>query len=325
MKRKLETRYIYDPKTLDYKEIRHSLGKKIGSVLIFCTSSLCLAFAIYFLTFDYFESPKEKVLHRELDNMKYRYEEISYRIDQSIKDLESIKDKDNNIYRVYFEADSIPNDVRKAGFGGVDLYASLQGFDNSKLISTVSQKLDILDKQLAIQTESLDEVADLAVVKKKKWSSLPAIQPLENKDLRRVASGFGIRWHPIIKTRKMHFGMDFSAKTGTPIYATANGVIKRISSKGSFGKHIIINHGFGYETLYAHMNRFATRKGQKVKRGEIIGYVGNTGMSAGPHLHYEIRKDGKRLDPINFYSADLSPDEYQRIKRLASRDTKSYD
>lgn len=318
-------KYYYDPKTLDYKEIKTSFWEYIFKGGIFLFSSFSVALMIYFFTFDYFESPKEKILRRELDNMKYNYEELSYRVDKSTQVLESIKNRDNNIYRIYFGVDPIPNDIRKGGFGGVDIYRSLQGYDNSNLITEVSQKLDILDKQLFIQTKSLDEIVDIAKQKDELMACLPAIQPIENRDLKRLASGYGIRFHPILKERIMHYGMDFSAKIGTPIYATGNGVVKKVSSKSAFGKHVIIDHGFGYETIYAHMSKFATKRGKKVRRGEVIGYVGNTGRSAGPHVHYEVHKNGRRLNPVTFYSGDLNPVEFQKIKELANKDTYSYD
>ena len=326
IKERLQTKkYHYDPNTLDYKEIKTSSKERFFKGGVFLLSSFSIALLIYFVTFDYFESPKEKILRRELDNMKYKYEEIFYRVSQSTKVLESIKNRDNNIYRIYFGVDPIPNDIRKGGFGGVDIYKSLQGYDNSDLITEVSQKLDILDKQLFIQTKSLDEIVEIAKEKDELMICLPAIQPIQNSDLKRLASGYGIRFHHILKARMMHYGMDFSAKIGTPIYATGNGVIKKVSSKGAFGKHVVIDHGFGYETLYAHMSKFNTKKGKKIKRGEIIGYVGNTGRSAGPHVHYEVRKNGRRLDPVNFYSVDLGPEEFQKIKELASKETYSYD
>jgi murein DD-endopeptidase MepM/ murein hydrolase activator NlpD len=242
------------------------------------------------------------------------------------KVLDEIQERDDNIYRVIFEADPIPNSIRKQGFGGINRYEKLLGLSNSELMINTSKKIDQLTKQLYLQSKSFDEVIDLAKNKSNMLASIPAIQPVANKDLKRMASGYGYRIHPIYKTRKMHYGMDFSAKTGTEIYATGDGVVSKIKrSKRGYGNYVKINHGFGYETLYAHMSKYIVKKGQRVKRGEVIGYVGNSGISTAPHLHYEVRKDNKKINPMNFYYNDLSPEEYEKMLEISLQSNQSLD
>ena len=271
-------------------------------------------------------SPKEKRLKNEIHNLKSQYEIINNDLEQIELVLDNIQQRDDNIYRTIFEADPIPTSIRKQGFGGVNRYKKLSGYSNSDLIINTSKKIDQLTKQLYLQSKSFDEVIDLAKNKSKMLASIPAIQPVANKDLKRMASGYGYRIHPIYKTRKMHYGMDFSAKVGTEIYATGDGVISKVKrSKRGYGNYVKINHGFGYETLYAHMSKYIVKKGQKVKRGEVIGYVGNTGISTAPHLHYEVRKDNRKINPVNFYYNDLTPEEYEKMLELSSQYNQSFD
>jgi len=273
-----------------------------------------------------FESPAEKQLKRELEYVKLNEELHGKKIKQLQAILEDIQERDNNIYRLYFELNPISDEQRKAGFGGVNRYKSLEGFDNSEMIIDVTRNMDILSKQLYVQSKSLDEIVNLAENKDKLLASIPAIQPVQNENLKRMASGYGWRTDPFNKSRKFHGGMDFSAPTGTPIYATGDGVIFRADQRSSgYGKHVRINHGFGYKTLYAHMSKINVRKGQRVKRGDLIGFVGNTGRSSGPHLHYEVFKDGKRINPINFYYGNLTPKEFEAMQRAAQREGQSLD
>jgi murein DD-endopeptidase MepM/ murein hydrolase activator NlpD len=240
--------------------------------------------------------------------------------------VSNIEDRDNNLYRVYFEASSIPEEQRKAGFGGVNRYKNLEGYDNSDLIINTVKRLDILTKQTVVQSRSLDEIERLAKNKAALIEAIPTIQPVKNKDLTRLASGFGYRIDPFTKVRKKHYGMDFTAKRGTPIYATGNGVIKRADNRSSgYGKHIRIAHGFGYVSLYAHLSKYNVRRGQKVKRGDVIGYVGSTGRSVGPHLHYEIIKDNKKINPLNFYYGNLSPKEFEALLTQSKQENQSMD
>ncbi|WP_304039095.1 M23 family metallopeptidase, partial [Mesonia mobilis] len=232
---------------------------------------------------------------------------------------------DNNIYRVYFEANPIPEEQRKAGFGGINRYKDLEGYDNSELIMETAKRLDILQKQIVVQSKSLDEIANLAEEKEKLLTAIPAIQPVKNENLKRMASGYGMRMHPILKYRKMHNGMDFSAPTGSLVYATGDAVVKKAQRTTGFGNLVVLDHGFGYETYYAHLSEFKVRRGQKVKRGEIIAEVGSTGLSTAPHLHYEVHKNGKVVNPINFYHGDLTAEEYDIMLNQSALENQSLD
>ena len=319
-------KYYYDTKTLSYKPIKLNSGEKIKGYFIFFLSSVLLSFFILLIFYQFFDSPKEKKLKLEIQNLTSQYEVIDKNMKQVEIVLDEIQDRDDNIYRVIFEADPIPTSIRKQGFGGVNRYEKLLGLSNSELMINTSKKIDQLTKQLYLQSKSFDEVIDLAKNKSNMLASIPAIQPVANKDLKRMASGYGYRIHPIYKTRKMHYGMDFSAKTGTEIYSTGDGVVSKVKrSKRGYGNYVKINHGFGYETLYAHMSKYIVKKGQKVKRGEIIGFVGNSGISTAPHLHYEVRKDNKKINPVNFYYNDLSPEEYEKMLEISLQSNQSLD
>ena len=319
-------KYYYDTKTLSYKPIESSRVDKFKNFIVYFTSSAILAFFILLIFFQYFDSPKEKRLKGEINNLLSQYEIINSDLKKIEIVLDDIQTRDDNIYRTIFEADPIPTSIRKQGFGGVNRYKKLSGFSNSDLIINTTKKVDQLTKQLYLQSKSFDEIIELAKNKSKMLASIPAIQPVANKDLKRMTSGYGYRIHPIYKTRKMHYGMDYSAKVGTEIYATGDGIISKVKrSKRGYGNYVKINHGFGYETLYAHMSKYIVKKGQKVKRGEVIGYVGNSGISTAPHLHYEVRKDNKKINPVNFYFNDLTPEEYEKMLELASQPNQSFD
>ena len=319
-------KYYYDTKTLSYKRIKLSKLEKTKKYLIFFSSSIFLALVIIVMFFQFFDSPKEKRLKDEIYNLTSQYHVIDNNMKQIEIVLDDIQERDDNIYRTIFEADPIPNSIRKQGFGGVNRYKKFEGYSNSKIIINTTRKLDQLTKQLYLQSKSFDKIINLAKNKSEMLASIPAIQPVSNKNLSRMASGYGYRIHPIYKTRKLHAGMDFSAKTGTEIYATGDGVISKVRrSKRGYGNHVKINHGFGYETLYAHMSKYIVKRGQKVKRGEVIGYVGNTGTSVAPHLHYEVHKDKRRINPVNFYYNDLNPEEYEKMIELSSQSNQSFD
>ncbi len=256
--------------------------------------------------------------------MLERLQTLDKRVEKLNKVLVDIENRDDNIYRTIFEAEPIPSNFRKAGIGGSDRYEFLKGFENSQTIIRTAQKIDKLSRELYIQSKSFDDVYKMAKNKARMLASIPAIQPLSNKDLKRIASGFGYRIHPIYKTWRMHTGIDFTAPIGTPLYATGDGVIERIKGKMSgYGKVVIINHGYGYESLYAHMSKIIVRPGEKVKRGQVIGYVGNTGRSTGPHVHYEIKKNGKPINPVHFFFQDLTPEEYEKVIEISSRPNQS--
>ena len=279
-----------------------------------------------FVFFTFFDSPKEKMLNREIENMVFQYNQIKDKLNQISLVMADLQNRDDNIYRVIFEAEPIPNSIRKTGYGGVNRYEALKGYNNSDLIINTTKKLDQISKQLYIQSKSFDEIIELAKHKSEMLAAIPAIQPVSNKNLSRMASGFGPRIDPIYKTKKFHAGMDFSAKTGTPIYATGNGKVIRVrKSRKGYGNHVKIDHGYGYVTLYAHMQKYIVKKGQKVKRGEVIGYVGNTGKSVAPHLHYEVHKNGKKVNPVNFFYNDLTSEEYEKMIILSSQNNQSFD
>ena len=322
-----KVKYYYDTKTLNYQRIEKSTWDKLKNILIYLGASMFTAVIMIVIFNIFFDSPKEKRLKREISNLITQYNLIDNQLSDIDIVLKDMQDRDDNIYRIIFEADPIPTSIRTAGFGGVNRYRNLEKMNNSDLIIATTKKVDIISKQIYIQSKSYDQVIEMANNKTEMLACLPSIQPVANKDLKMMVSGFGMRIHPVYKTRKMHEGMDFTASIGTPIYATANGtVIKSTYATGGYGKHVIIKHGeFGYQTLYAHMNQINVTKNQVVKRGEIIGYVGNTGLSVGPHLHYEVHKDGHKLNPSYFYHNDLSPSEYKKLIELSSKENQSFD
>ena len=321
-----KVKYYYDPKTLSYRKIEKGAGYKIRNTAIFLASSALMGVLFYLVADNFINSPKEKRLIREVENMKIQYEILNGKMQQASAVLEGLQKRDDDIYRVIFEAEPIPTSIRKAGFGGANRYKKLEGFDNSNLIVETSKRMDQITKEIYVQSRSFDEIVDMAEDKSELLEAVPAIQPVANKDLKRMASGYGYRVDPFTKARKMHYGMDFSAKTGTPVYATGDGKVIRADSRSSgFGKHIRIDHGYGYTTVYAHLNDYNVRRGQKVKRGEIIGFVGNTGRSRGPHLHYEVWLNGDKLNPVNFYYGELSPEEFSTIIQMASQPNQSFD
>lgn len=271
------------------------------------------------------DTPKERKLIRELAEKDLQTEIQQQRLEHIEQVLADIQQRDNNIYRVLFEANPIPNEIRQAGFGGVNRYKDLENINNADLILANAKKIDKISKQLVIQSKSLDEIVQLAEEKEELLKTIPAIQPVQNEDLTRVASGYGMRMHPILKYRRMHNGMDFTANIGTPIYATGDGTVTKVGLGSGYGRMVIIEHGFGYKTYYAHMSKYNTKVGRKVKRGEIIGYVGNSGLSAGPHLHYEVWKNGRVMNPVNFYHNDLTPEEYDIMLQKASIENQSLD
>ena len=321
-----KVKYYYDSETLSYRRIEQTKGTISKIVILISFSVLLVMLSGFIVLSQFLKTPDQLAQERELENLKFNYELLNKRLDESSSILSQLQQRDNNIYRAYFEANPIPEEQRKAGFGGVNRYRYLNGYDNTKLIKTATKKLDILSKQLVVQSKSLDEIVVLAKNKKEMLASIPAIQPVANKDLKRMASGYGYRIHPIYKTRKFHWGMDFSAPRGTPVYATGNGKIEKVKrSRRGYGNQVKINHGFGYKTFYAHLEKYTVRKGQKVKRGDLIGYVGTSGISTAPHLHYEVIKGNRKLNPVYFYFSDLTPEEYDRMLEMASQENQSLD
>ena len=323
-----KVKYYYDSENLAYKRIQTKKRKKFGYIVLFLVSSALFGFIIFLLLINtsYFETPKDKIQAREIEALALNYKVLNKKLDLMNEVLEAIENRDNNIYRIYFNTTPISEEERKAGFGGVNRYQDLQGFNNSELMENTTKRVDVLTKELVIQSKSLDEIVALAKQKEKLLAAIPAIQPVKNEDLKQMASGYGYRSDPFTKIRKFHYGMDFTARTGTPIYATGDGVVyKADASLSGYGNHIEVNHGYGYKTLYAHLSKYNCRPGQRVKRGDIIGYVGSTGRSQAPHLHYEVFKNGERVNPLNFYYGSISAKEYIEISKLANQENQSLD
>ncbi len=323
-----KVKYYYDSDTLSYQKIERKKGRRLK---IFGLSLLGMLLSGFLLLLVYInlpsvQTPKELALQRELHNMELQFELLNKKMAQAQAVLAEVEERDNNLYRVYFESNPIPEEQRKAGFGGINRYQDLEGFDNSKLIINTTRNLDILTKQIVVQSKSLDEIAKLAEEKEKLLAAIPAIQPVKNEDLTRMASGFGYRTDPFTKARKFHYGMDFTAPRGTPIYATGDGVVERADNNATgYGNHVVINHGYGYESLYGHLYKYNVRRGQKVQRGDIIGFVGSTGRSEAPHCHYEVSKDGERINPINFYYGSLTPEEFADVLQKSQEENQSLD
>lgn len=318
--------YKFNTKSLTYEKVTVPVRKRVGQVLSYLATGLVFATITIIFAFKYLSSPKEKQLQREINELTLQYEILNNRMTEVTEVLEDIQERDNNVYRTIFEAEPIPRSIRNAGFGGVDRYKALQGFNNSDLMIETTKGLDRISKQLYIQSKSFDEVAKLVRSKAKLLSSIPAIQPISNEELRHQPGGFGWRTHPIYKTPEFHPGMDFAAPLGTEIHATGDGIIERADDMAQgYGNHVVINHGYGYETLYGHMTRFVVHVGQQVKRGQLIGYVGSTGLSTAPHVHYEVHKNGEIVNPINFYYNDLTPEQYQKLIELSAQSSQSFD
>lgn len=321
-----KVKYHFNTHSLKYEKVVVSLWKRLWRALGFIATAVVFAAVIIFFAYTYFDSPKEKQLKREISQLKLQYEFLNKRLNQVNAVISDLSERDDNIYRVIFEADRIPESVREAGYGGSAKYAELEGYDNSELIIETTKKLDKISKQLYIQSKSFDEIYKLAKSKSEMLASIPAIQPISNKKLKMIASGFGYRIDPVYKTIKFHEGIDFTAAIGTPIYATGNGTVESAElEKGGYGRCVRINHGFGYVSLYGHMSRLNVKPGQKVNRGDIIGYVGSSGKSTGPHVHYEVIKNGIHMNPINFFYNDLTAAEYDAVLDISSQSNQSLD
>jgi len=321
-----KVRYHFNTKSLRIEKVKVTFRQRMMQFLSVFATGLVFASVVLILAYNFMESPKERILRREIEQYKLQYAILNERLENVQAVVADLQDRDDNIYRVIFESDPIPSSVRKAGFGGTDRYSRLEGYRNSDLIINTTRKLDVLTSQLVVQSKSFDEVFTLAKRKEELVASMPAIQPVSNKDLRRIGSYFGYRTDPFYKVTKFHEGIDFTAPVGTDIYATGDGTVTSVEfSRSGYGNCIIINHGFGYQTVYAHLSKMNVKKGEKVKRGQVIGFVGNTGKSTSPHLHYEVRKSGRPVDPINYFFNDITPAEYAQMIELSQRPTQSLD
>ena len=319
--------YHFNSDTLSFDKIESSLRKRLWRLFKKFFSSFSLAIVMLYLVYAFIDSPKEKLLKRKYEEVLTQYSLLSNKVehlDNVLKDMES---RDDNIYRVIFETDPIPSSIRRAGSGGVDQYEHLRQIDNADLIIGTAKKIDELSKAIYIQSKSFDKIEELAKNKIDMLASIPAILPvsLKDKNTHQVTSSFGYRMHPIYKTPKFHAGMDFSAHPGTDVYATGNGTVVKVGWETGYGNTIEIDHGFGYLTRYAHLQGFNTKVGKKVVRGEIIGKVGSTGKSTGPHLHYEVHVKGQVVNPVNYYFMDLSAEDYEKMIQLAANHGKVFD
>ncbi len=322
-----KVKYYYDAENLAYRKIRPRKRKSLGYAALFLLASalfggLCF---IVLMNTSFLETPKDKLNSRELDNLKIRFSILNNKINQMEEVLGDVEARDNNIYRTYFNAAGLDDEERE-GKQNAERYKQLEGFNNSELVINTTKKIDLLTHKLVVQSKSLDEIVELARAKNNLLAAIPAIQPVRNENLRQMASGFGYRTDPFTKIKKFHAGMDFSAPNGAPVFATGDGVVERADAGSSgYGNHIIIRHGFGYETLYGHLSKYNCRPGKRVKRGDIIGYVGSTGRSQGPHCHYEVHKNGEVVNPLNFYYGNISAAEYVQIAKLSNQENQSLD
>ncbi len=319
-------RFRYNPKTLSYEREDLSFVKRVLRLSLWLSPSIVLGllFGLFFTSS--MESPQERQLKADLK--KYESEVIRMRSDIDLVNnvLDDIEKRDEDLYRMALYTDKFPEELRRMGAGGSDKYNYLRKLPNSKVLVNTASSIDALERRLHAQTLSFRELIQLAKDKEKMLACIPAIQPVRNTDLKRLASGYGYRIDPIYKTRRMHSGMDFTADIGTEVYATGDGVIELVERKRwGYGKQIIIDHGFGYKTRYAHLSAFKVRVGQKVKRGDLIGLVGSSGKSTGPHLHYEVLKNNKAVNPIGYYHSDLTPEQYEQLLEMSEKSYKALD
>ncbi len=321
-----KAKYKFNPERLSYEVIVLSTGQKIVKFLKQLAGISVIAATFLLILSIFFDTPGELQQKRENKQLKAHYESLNKKLQRMELTMDQIKERDDHIYRLIFGAEPIPESYREAGFGGVNRYKELEGMDESELVIETTKKIEKLHSQLGVQWKSYEEVLALAEEKEVFWASIPAISPLADKDLTRFASGYGYRIHPIYRTKKMHTGIDLTAPTGTEVYATGNGEVSVAGyTPGGYGKRIIIDHGFGFKTVYAHLNTILVKEGQKIKRGELIGTVGSTGRSTAPHLHYEVRKNNQTENPVNYYSNDLTPEQYEEVLTVSSRMNMSFD
>ena len=322
-----KVKYRFNTKSLTYEKASLTFKDWFWRIVSYLATGIVFATITIVLSRKFLPSPYEKRQNREIEALQLQYDLLSKKVTQAENVLKDLEDRDDNIYRRIFEAEPVPGSVRYGGTGGSDKYSAFDSYDNADLLVSATERVDRLTKRLYVQSRSFDEVVKLARNKEKLVASIPAIMPINQKDLTHaVTSGFGWRTHPIYKTQEFHPGMDFTAVQGTPIYATGDGVIEIADNLAQgYGNHVVINHGFGYQTLYGHMSRIKAKVGQKVLRGELIGYVGSTGLSTAPHVHYEVIRNGEKVNPINFYYNDLSPQQYQLLLELSKKSSQSFD
>jgi murein DD-endopeptidase MepM/ murein hydrolase activator NlpD len=319
-------KYYYNTHTLRYEKLITPLRVKLLRVFGFFAAAFVTAVLIAFVSFRFIGSPYEQVLRQQNSELKDQLLQLNERVKAVDQQMAVLEKRDNEVYRSIFEAQPIPDSMRTLQLEKAQEIAKVEGLQERQLIYSIDTTIQKLRARITAQKKSYDEVLKLINNKEQLLAATPAIQPVSNKDLNRIASGFGYRIDPVYKTIKLHAGLDFAAPQGTPIYATADGAIKIAGfSDGGYGNHVVINHGYGYETVYGHMVRIKARTGQKIKRGEIIGYVGSTGKSTGPHCHYEVHKNGQKVDPVYFFYNDLSPQQFDQLLKQASSSNQSLD
>lgn len=319
-------KYIFNPQTLEFEEFKTSRKTKFWNVTLYLLSTAAFAFLFVILIQNFFGSPTERMQAREIEYLKLQYDIMNDKIDNLDMLLVELEDRDDNIYRMIFEADPIPSSVRKAGYGGSNRYIALDGHVNSDMVINTAKRIDVLTSQLYVQSKSFDEIYEMAKNKSEMLSCIPAIMPVKGTDINRISSHYGQRTDPFYKVTKFHGGIDFSGRVGLGIYATGDGVVIKVEkNKSGYGNNILIDHGYGYKTRYAHLHSFKVKKGQKVKRGQEIGTMGNTGKSTAPHLHYEVIKNNKTVNPINFFYNDITPEEYDKILELSQLPSQTMD
>ena len=319
-------KYYYNTNTLRYEKLETPLRVRLLRVFGFIAAALVTAALISFVAFQFIGSPKEKILEQQNKALRENYKELDEELSSVQHQMKELEKRDNDVYRAIFEASPVPDSARAKELENKLEIATVERIKDNQLVAAITKTLNNLNSRIAAQQKSYDEVDELVKNKEKLLSHTPAIQPVSNKDLNRVASGFGYRIDPVYKTTKFHAGLDFSAPQGTPIYATADGVVSTAGNTGNgYGNYVVINHGYGYETLYGHMVRVKVRNGQTVKRGEVIGWVGSTGKSTGPHCHYEVHKNGEKINPIYFFFNDLTPEQFDMLLKKAAASNQSLD
>lgn len=319
-------KYFYNTHTLRYEKLVTPLRVKLLRVFGFLATVAVSAAIIVAIAFRYIDSPKEKILQQQNEDLRDDYAVLSKQLQQLQQQMSELENRDNNVYRSIFEAQPVHDSARLKEMEKSKEIKLVQSMSEDQLVKSITGQVNQLSMRVAYQQKSYSDIENMVKNKEKLLAAIPAIQPVSNKDLTRIASGFGYRIDPVYKVTKLHAGLDFASPIGTPIYATANGVVTEANfNEGGYGNHVVINHGYGYETLYGHMVRMKARVGQKVKRGEVIGYVGSTGKSTGPHCHYEVHKNGTPVDPVYFFYNDLTPEQYDRLLKLAAASNQSFD
>ena len=317
--------YQFNKDTLSYEKVDRTFIEKAKSFTLNSLTSLTMGFILVIMLYYFFDSPKEKSLKRENEQLLAQYTILDKKLNNIVNVLKSLEQRDDHIYRAVFEADPIPSSIRHSGTGGVNIYEDLENLENAKIVVATTKKINKLSKAIYVQSKSYDDIEIMVKNKIDMLASIPAILPIAIKDFKRVSSAYGYRIHPIYKQKLPHLGMDFTGKINTPVYSTGNGKVVKVDKKRGYGKRIIVDHGYGYKTVYAHLNGYNVKIGQKVKRGEIIGYLGNSGISTGPHLHYEVQKNNRPVNPINYYFNDLTAEAYDNLVEVAANTGQSMD